>query len=412
MKKMIAIILLALMLPICASAETLRDQLDVPEHASGRWTSNTGNTIITMDAVVIVPDTDHVNTYAVSGRDANYQDAMHMALGAAPDTSWEQDWTCSPYPDTASWDGRRESPYIIRNADTGNIVMNYLFENPSSAKIGSYNWHLETVIGEKRLQATTSYRYDQEFSYSKSIIFSEDIGIEDHEALPGQNVTLAQAQLLAENLAAVFGADFHLARVAKVEANETLLPRLENDDTNGGSSGPWAYWFCFTRCVDGIPVTLTDTAAFEDPENVRDQPYESGPKGEKLTVVVDQGRIVHAELMNPWIVGGIVQDDVALLSFGEILRIFGSIAPLSIQYNEGDVEKNHLTYTNGWHITEIRLGYMPVLVKDGGGTWELRPVWDFFGIRTTPFTYDDSPCNVALTIDAIDGTVIDRSYGY
>jgi hypothetical protein len=29
-----------------------------------------------------------------------------------------------------------------------------------------------------------------------------------------------------------------------------------------------------------------------------------------------------------------------------------------------------------------------------------------------PFSIDDSPCNVALTIDAIDGTIIDRSYGY
>ncbi len=411
MKRMIAI-LFALMLPLCASAETLREQVNAPEHTSGRWTSNTGHTIITMDAVVMMPDTDYVHTYAVSGRDANYQDALHMAQGAAPDTSWEHDWTCRAHPDTASWDGRRESPYIIRNAETGNIVINYLFESQPSETIGSYNWHVETVFGEKRIQALTSYSHKQECSYSQNIFFSAEIGIQDDEALPGQTVSLAQARVLAENLAAAFGQDFHLARTASVEADEALQARMESNTADGDSSGPWAYWFCFTRCVDGMPVTLTDTAAFEDPEKVRDQQYESGPKEEKLICVVDQGRIVRAELINPWTVGGIVQENVVLLSFDEILSIFGSIAPLSIQYDEGDVEKDHLTYANAWHITEIRLGYMPVLVKDGGGTWELRPVWDFFGIRTTPFTYDDRPCNVALTIDAIDGTVIDRNYGY
>lgn len=410
--KRIIVILLALMLPLCARAETLRDLVDAPEHTSGRWTSSTGNTIITMDAVVIVPDTDQVNTYSVSGRDSNYEDAMHMAIGVAPDTSWEHDWTCSQYPNTASWDGKRESPYIIRNSDTGNIMMNYLFENQPSETIGSYNWHLDTVFGEKRIQALTSYRYDQEYSYSQNIFLSEEIEIQDHEALPEQTVTLAQARMLAENLASSLGQDFHLARTARVEANETMQARMENNSADGGYSGPWAYWFCFTRCVDGVPVTLTDTAAFEDTENVRDQPYESGPKEERLICVVDQGRIVYAELINPWTVGGVIHENVVLLSFADILHIFGSIAPLSIQYDEGDVEMNDLTYTNSWHITEIRFGYMPVLVKDGSGTWELRPVWDFFGIRTTPFTYDDRPCNVALTIDAIDGLVIDRSYGY
>lgn len=71
MKKMIAL-LLALLLPLGASAETIREQVNAPEHANGHWTSNTGHTVITMDAEVMIPETDHVHTWAVLGRDANY----------------------------------------------------------------------------------------------------------------------------------------------------------------------------------------------------------------------------------------------------------------------------------------------------------------------------------------------------
>lgn len=401
MKKFSVLLLVLLLICTSACAQTVREQVNAPERANGQWQSRTGHTRITMDAVVIVPDVVSLHTYAVAGRDANHLDAMHMALGASPDTDWETDWTCAPHPSGATWDGRRDSPYTIRHADTGTIVINYLYQRQNAERVGSYNWHQSTMFGEKRIQAMTSYSVAQAANYPLNILLSAEIGIQENEALPGQSLSLAQARALAETFAAAFGMDFQLARSARVAA--------ENDEA---SNGPWAYWFCFTRCLDGLPVTLTNTAAFENPEEVRNQQYESAPKGEMLTCVVDQGRIVLAELSNPWTVGEIMSEQVKLLSFDDILNIFGSIAPLSIQHEEADVNKNQLTYANAWHITEVRLGYMPVLVKDGGGTWELRPVWDFCGIRTTAFSYDDRPGNVALTIDAIDGTVVDRNYGY
>ncbi len=399
MKKFSVMLLVLLLISTSACAQTVREQVNAPERATGQWQSNTGHTRITMDAAVIVPDIVSLNTYAVAGRDVTHLDAMHMALGVAPDTDWETDWTRTQPPAGASWDGRRESPYTIRHADTGYIVSNCLYERLPAETLGSYNWHQDTMFGEKRMMAKTSYQYAQAASYPLNLLLAEPIDMQENESLPGQSMSLGQARALAEAFAAAFGADFRLARAGKVAA--------DNEPT-----GPFAYWFCFTRCLDGLSVTLTNTAAFENPEEVRAQQYESAPKGENLTCVVDQGRIVLAELTNPWTVGEIQREHVQLLSFDEILRIFGAIAPLSIQHEEADVEKNQLTYQNAWHITEIRLGYAPVLVRDGGGTWALRPVWDFFGIRTTAFTYDDRPGNVALTIDAIDGTVIDRNYGY
>ena len=56
------------------------------------------------------------------------------------------------------------------------------------------------------------------------------------------------------------------------------------------------------------------------------------------------------------------------------------------------------TYT----VNQIKLGYMRVRSKNAPDTYELVPVWDFF---TDDF-------ESLLTVNAIDGTIIDRNYGY
>lgn len=40
------------------------------------------------------------------------------------------------------------------------------------------------------------------------------------------------------------------------------------------------------------------------------------------------------------------------------------------------------------------------------------PVWDFFGVRTIDRERYDDAYSSLFTINAIDGTVIDRNYGY
>ena len=74
-----------------------------------------------------------------------------------------------------------------------------------------------------------------------------------------------------------------------------------------------------------------------------------------------------------------------------------------------------------YHVMEIRLGYMRIY--DPGAdtsTGLLVPVWDFFGYCDLTDTYDGEVYSYTnaerkasfLTINAADGTVIDRSLGY
>lgn len=391
MKKVLAVLLL-LALPVGAMAESLADRIGAPRHTTGQWYSNTGLTCITVDADVIVPDVSCVHTYAVSNRDVTAEDAKRMALAAAEETDWQTDWLRA-----SDWTGEHDEPKVIQYDQRGETFCNYIYTlADASATVGSYNWHMRTSFGDKRLLAQTAY--NRQSNYSINLYLTVELDLADDEALPGQSATLSESRAAAQAVAAAILPDLALERAAKTPSED--------------ESGTYAYWFSFTRMIDGIPVTRTANSSLQDMEEARQQSYESAPKCEMLTCVVDQGRVVDAEWMNPWTVGEQLQQNVTLLPFQSVMDIFGTVSPLSIQHQEGDMEAQSLTYANTWQINEIRLGYMPVLIQDGGGKWELRPVWDFIGIRTSAFTYDDRPGNVALTIDAVDGSVIDRDYGY
>ncbi|MBR6861504.1 MAG: hypothetical protein IKM73_09300, partial [Acidaminococcaceae bacterium] len=63
--------------------------------------------------------------------------------------------------------------------------------------------------------------------------------------------------------------------------------------------------------------------------------------------------------------------------------------------------------------TDIRLGYLRVMRPDQPDMLTLIPVWDFYGTVTFNGSFIQNwACHSWLTINAIDGTVIDRQYGY
>ena len=62
---------------------------------------------------------------------------------------------------------------------------------------------------------------------------------------------------------------------------------------------------------------------------------------------------------------------------------------------------------------------MRVMSKDKPDCYEYIPVWDFFGTQQSRKTKDGEvvsdhtwPFISYFTVNAIDGTVIDRNYGY
>ena len=87
----------------------------------------------------------------------------------------------------------------------------------------------------------------------------------------------------------------------------------------------------------------------------------------------------------------------------------------------------YMSWTNPYDVTEVltensvMLGLMRIMEKDNPDTGLLIPVWDFFGDVTVEHTDDSGQKRTdistdsyqsLLTINAIDGSIIDREIGF
>ena len=112
-------------------------------------------------------------------------------------------------------------------------------------------------------------------------------------------------------------------------------------------------------------------------------------------------------------------EDTQLMPFAEIMDIFGKMIMVKnsdVQYAN---ERNGFITVRNFEIAKVKLGLMRIKAKDSFDEGLLVPVWDFWG--TEKWEYDgwdnfgadiDNGEEIILTINAIDGSLIDRGLGY
>ena len=62
-------------------------------------------------------------------------------------------------------------------------------------------------------------------------------------------------------------------------------------------------------------------------------------------------------------------------------------------------------------IDSVKLRYTRISEKDSFDTGLLVPVWDFIGTKTDQYGYEVHDA-IIMSVNAIDGTVIDKDLGY
>ena len=375
MKRLLCLLLI-LFLPLTALAE------GAPTHVTEQLSSNTGHTSITIDADVIVPETQAIPRYQVRLREFTEVEAHAMAdalFGGKPyETLYEDDG------------------YMLMGTqeqiDTGVATVDNGRGPESTLSVGSYFWgnNLSSVYADYLRTPSEGEGCFMLPAYADAIPEGPLVGcvvsLEDARAQADAAVSAFAPQMIcvAEGTAWAETYAFHQGNT---------IPRHHQG---------WV--FCYTRTLP-LPITYERTAPSND--------FGEEVCQELITVVVDDDGIQAVRYDMPFEITQVLDEDCELLSFDQIMNVARTIFPLRYAYLESEYKDTRM------RVDQITLGYMVVLSRNNSDYCEIIPVWDFFGTEENRrekngeviVTWNE-PFRSLLTISAIDGTIIDRNYGY
>ena len=392
MKKTFAFVLAIILLCPVALADTLREQVNAPMEYKGTYNSPSGKSHIYVDAQVIVPEVETIPIYQAFAR---VPDEMEFKLLA----------------DLAFGEGG----YTLERGktDASNPAgVTYAEGDPAETAKGFHKYCISTDLrSASLLHQQEDFSYVQAYygiwDYAKNTYAFPRLVYFAHGGNFGKNLPPeADARAAADAVVSQVFPDFQFWGSADKKNLNHLGERISQ-----GNLMEYGYRFYYTRVLNGIPVSYVYVQGGADTESrVQTTMYAPVPPYEKLFIDVGENGIFQIQLQHPLQIGD-VMGEAALLPFDQIMEVFGRIAPLSIAANELNSKFGN-QYVNNLYIKEIRLGYMCTMDRNRPERHLLIPVWDFYGereFRDGYYTFDNQSL---FTINAMDGTVIDRDYGY
>lgn len=287
----------------------------------------------------------------------------------------------------------------IANAPETAEVLNPQEQIKAFSKTGSLR--LRADLGRAERAELTVTNADEGFASYVGFSNNDGDGYSPMHTDERPAVSEDDAKARAERLLAELGIDY--MDVAAVETGVASGgSEFDAEDTAGK---PVCWLIHFTRTVDGIPSTYD----FKDGTTRETDEYERTWAYERITVGVDEAGITQLS----WEGNAQVSPDgreVKLLPFESVMERFAENMKLLYSYDEYGTESTY-------DITRITLGLSRIKTKYGG--YLLTPVWDFFGSVTAGAGENggetlrtDREYDSFVTINAVDGSVIDRSVGY
>ena len=156
----------------------------------------------------------------------------------------------------------------------------------------------------------------------------------------------------------------------------------------------------FDAGIPSYPDSYTCTGPDGVKERVTHVPYEQGPHQESITANVVKGELTNFYWQNPLEIVSTDSENVQLLPFSQVMDIFRVQIFRSIFLGTSDEDPalwaDEPPMAEEWTVHSIRFSYMRVKKADSPDYW-LLPVWDFDDI---------------LTVNAVDGSIVNRSAGY
>lgn len=429
---------------------TAIEELGVPiESYAYDFVDPKGRLHILADAQIVLPDTEYIPVVRVSGTAFTEKDvtALYTALcsdnthvdaqGALPKAYYQK-----------MLDG------LLQQRESGQLDMQYHSVEALDEAIAAIMQEA-SAAPEKPTAIDPNYSFDtldgcaaQIFSMPDEETLSELLAQNDQETGNGisaeylRDVTLrtefSRQTTQGESISAIYGTiESRNIRVIQPEMDENaafaianqviaqlglsdfscsgkrLAPvydQLSETEQEHGCKG--VYEFMFTRSVNGVAITYTnDTMSAETPDKNEVNTNVSKPwLYEKIRIFVDDEGIFALLWNAPYVVTEVVNERATMLPFEQIRQIFEDLMPLKY----GQYDKDSAADKVEISVKEVRLGLARIAERGKTAQAVLVPVWDFFGTvsGTGRYTLGSDGYDSLLTINAIDGSIINRSLGY
>ncbi len=443
------------------AAGTLAQKLGVPDTYTDSFETKNGKTVFCIDANIVIPESDAAPVIRVRKRVFTQAEADRMlalflgedALYTIPNAMTKEQIEAQLIDYYAMRDG--SIPVDVDGEDSGSVErLNEIIASYEKALLEAEDSPVR--IPASRKFETPKGAADPNAEIIEGVAESDktDVFFSIHNCYPRSNRVKAlyiKADTVSgftfNNTAPYYGLsdpespqvpqDFTLTKEEALSVADGALKTLGIEDMAclaayyvvmpnsvqpGGSMWPgktfgseqakdfhWAYKLQYARSYHNIPVTITR----DDGSGVADEEQYAEPwEYEKLELIVDTSGVVSFLYQSPYEVVETVTGDAALLPFQEIESMLPALIAASYSWL---AESNDIVSAKV-RISEIRFGLTRITEPNLRNQGLLVPVWDCFGsVEITDsagnarlFTKYDA----LLTINAIDGSSINRSLGY
>ena len=413
----------------------LAERLGVPERYTAALESAKGNVSITADAQIMLPQVIQIPTAKVQlGRieQDTADKIIERLIGGNPfyevgEKNTKQDIERQLKMLYEMRDGTR--PLDIEGPDTKNTMedltkvifkIEQLMEEaidetelpPAQRTYHETEYAKEIIEGYSRIDGEMVYL---KITPENCMLFKGDsmhVSNAEHLVEGSRYADLEKTQQQAIDMADAFVAALGLDYMTLDCVYEAARRRLPEDTSVEPIEK--VYKLQYVRKVGGVPITYTalDNNAAEGEKG--QETYGKPWSYERITFLINDDGIRTFEWMSPYTEPEIVTDDTQMKSFDEIASVFENMVLIK---NVWRSESDKFAWT--LDVQEVRLGLMRVKAENIADTGLLIPVWDFMGhiVQTEVETGQvisekDEEAGVVLTVNAIDGSVIDREFGY
>lgn len=428
-------------------SESLSARLGDPEHIEREFASTDGSLTVTVNADVVIPDAEKAPLIRVTSGTITQADADILMDTLVRDTLYE--------PDTQPTKADLEQAIAETErklAQTPEEDLEEVIGNTPDGPV-TERQYLEEYLEQLRTEHETAPETVEPEPITGQFVKSEDDG---EEFIDGENESedfyvrvtggLGGARASYERDGASTWPDDYApasgelpegvqdltCTAAEAQAQcDAVVAKLGVEDMTlysalkkvGGEPERCVWSLQYTRCLDGLPITYTrqqcDVLTDRDVYMV---PWDY----ETMTFYVDDGGVAGFWWESPYELGEAVTEDSVLRSLDEVMAVYEKM--LVVAYDNHDLIscmdfssalEAEIAHDNDGadiriDIDEIRLGYDRIAEMDKDGVGLLVPVWDFFGSITDGDgnVISDDPEASLFTINAVDGDVIDRGFGY